>query len=60
MNTNQTLQEIIDNLPYMLRQQIMTETDVANLNSLKKQYAKKPNIIAVINARIQNLNYLVV
>lgn len=55
---NQSIQELIENLPVKLKVLIMDETEVKNLHALKVKYKKSTNVIAVINARIENLTYL--
>lgn len=57
--SNQSLHSIIQNLPEHLRTDILEATDVSYLTSLKQSYLKYPDVIAVIDARIENLTYLV-
>ncbi|MDA0175875.1 hypothetical protein OOZ35_00350 [Mesoflavibacter profundi] len=57
--SNQSLHSIIQNLPEHLRTDILEATDVSYLTSLKQSYLKDPDVIAVIDARIENLTYLV-
>jgi len=56
---NQTLQQLIENLPPDLCQQIMQTNEVSELVNLKKVYLKYPDTLTVIDARIQNLTHLV-
>ncbi len=56
---NQTLQDLIENLPPDLCQKIMQTNDVSELVNLKKFYLKYPDTLTVIDARIQNLTHLV-
>lgn len=56
---NQTLQQLIENLPPDLCQQIMQTNEVSELVNLKKFYLKYPDTLTVIDARIQNLTHLV-
>lgn len=58
MSTNQTLQSVINSLPPKLRSDIIGETDVKTLNKLKLKHKTNSDIVAVIDARIENLNYL--
>ena len=60
MIIQRTLLDIINSQPQALVKKITDQTDVEKLCVLKKQYAKTPDVIAIINARIENLNYLVV
>jgi len=57
-NQNQSLQQIIDELPQGFINQVMTETDTAKLNTTLKFYHNDKKR-AVIKARIQNINYLI-
>ena len=56
--SNQSLHSIIQNLPEHLRTDILEATDVSYLTSLKQSYLKDPEVLAVIDARIENLTYL--
>lgn len=58
--TNQSLHSIIQNLPEHLRTDILEATDVSYLTSLKQSYLKDPEVLSVIDARIENLTYLAV
>lgn len=55
---NQTLQDLINKLPSKLRETIMQETEVKNLELLKAKHKKISDIIVVIDAKIENLTYL--
>lgn len=56
---NQSLQQIIDELPQKFINEVMTETDTAILTK-KLRHAKNRKNRVVIAARIQNLNHLVI
>lgn len=60
MPVDQTLQSKIEALPADLKQDILDTTDVGFLTSLKNSYLKQPDVLQVINARIENLTYLAV
>ena len=59
MNTNQSLQSIIDSIPHEVKHLIMETADVASLLKLQKKHSKNADIVTVIDARIANINYLV-
>lgn len=56
--SNQSIHNIIQNLPEHLRIDILEATDVSYLTSLKQSYLKDPEVLTVIDARIENLTYL--
>lgn len=58
MKNNQSLLDIIEQLPDSTRQLIMETTDVSYLNKLKKAHKNNINVATVIDARIENLTYL--
>ena len=59
MNTNQSLYDIMSELPEDFIKEVITTTDVTILMRMKKKL-RNPNKITVIDARIQNINYLVI
>ena len=59
MDKDQSLQQIIDELPQKFINEVMDETDTGVL-ARKLQYAKNRKKRLVIAARIQNINHLVI
>lgn len=59
MEMNQSLHDIISTLPADFIEKVKTTEEVSQLIQMKKKL-RNPNKIAVIDARIQNINYLVI
>lgn len=55
---NQSLKDIIDNLPVKLKLDILEATEVPYLVNLKSKHKRNKDIITVIDARIENLTHL--
>ncbi|UOB16593.1 hypothetical protein [Abyssalbus ytuae] len=58
MKDNRSLHDIIESLPNEFIEKIKSETDISVLTKMKKRLRNKDKI-AVVEARIQNLNHLV-